>query len=93
MKKDNPCRECTDRTIGCHSICNKYKQWCKEHQQMKEEIRRRDPDNVRFGVKFILDALQKCGKLKNDNSSYIAGFQDAYEYGKGQGVMIEIEEV
>ena len=58
-----------------------------------EETARRDPDNVRFGVKFILDALQKCGKLKNDNSTYIAGFEDAYVYGKGQGVEIMIQEV
>ena len=41
-------------------------------------------------MKFILDALQKCGKLKNDNSTYIAGFEDAYVYGKGQGVLIEV---
>lgn len=58
-----------------------------------EENRRRDPDNVRFGVKFILDALQKCGKLKNDNSTYIAGFEDSYVYGKCQGVEIMIQEV
>lgn len=57
-----------------------------------EENRRRDPDNVRFGVKFILDALQKCGKLKNDNSEYIAGFEDEFVYGQQQGVLIEIKE-
>lgn len=55
-----------------------------------EESRKRDPDNVCAAKKFILDALQKCGKLKNDNSTYIAGFEDAYVYGKGQGVLIEV---
>lgn len=55
-----------------------------------EENTKRDPDNVRFGVKFILDAFQKCGKLKNDNARFISGFEDAYVYGKGQGVMIEV---
>ena len=58
-----------------------------------EENRRRDPDNVRFSVKFILDALQKAGKLKNDNASWIDGFDgDDYVYGRGQGVMLEIRE-
>jgi Holliday junction resolvase RusA-like endonuclease len=55
-----------------------------------EETARRDPDNVRFGVKFILDALQRCGKLKNDNARWIAGFEDAFVYGKGQGVEVDI---
>ena len=55
-----------------------------------EQNRMRDPDNVRFAVKFILDALQKCGVLKNDNSKYIAGFTDEYVYGEGQGVKVEI---
>lgn len=58
-----------------------------------EETKRRDPDNVAFAKKFILDAMQKCGKLKNDNPEWIAGFQDDYIYGNGQGVMLEITEV
>lgn len=57
-----------------------------------EETAKRDPDNVCFAKKFILDALQKCGKLPNDNSRYICGFEDAFIYGKCQGVMIEIIE-
>ena len=32
---------------------------------------RQDPDNVEFAQKFIFDALQKGGFLKNDNSKYI----------------------
>ena len=55
-----------------------------------ESSRKRDPDNVCAAKKFVLDALQKCGKLPNDNSHYIRGFEDAFVYGKCQGVMIEI---
>ena len=59
-----------------------------------EETKRRDPDNVRFSIKFILDTLQKAGKLQNDNATWIDGFDgDDYVYGKGQGVMLEIREV
>ena len=58
-----------------------------------EQNARRDPDNVAFAKKFILDAMQKCGKLKNDNAKWIAGFEDAFEYGGVQGVGIYIKEV
>lgn len=58
-----------------------------------EETRRRDPDNVCSAKKYILDALQKSGKLKNDNSRYVAGFEDRFVYGEGQGVEIRIEVV
>lgn len=55
-----------------------------------ESSRKRDPDNVCAARKFVLDALQKIGKLRNDNSRYIAGFVDEFVYGKGQGVFIEV---
>ena len=57
-----------------------------------EETARRDPDNVAFAKKFILDAMQKAGKLKNDNSKWIAGFSDDFVYGGIQGVAIHIME-
>ena len=57
-----------------------------------EPNRMRDPDNVAFAKKFVLDALQKCGKLKNDNSKFIAGFNDRFVYGKEYGVEITIQE-
>lgn len=42
--------------------------------------KRRDKDNVAAAKKFILDALQKSGKLINDNNDYIAGFTDKFDY-------------
>ena len=57
-----------------------------------EHTRRRDPDNVAFAKKFVLDALQQCGKLKNDNSNFVSGFEDRFVYGNTQGVLIEIFE-
>lgn len=58
-----------------------------------ESTKRRDKDNVMSAKKFILDALQKCGKIKNDNNRYIAGLDDIIVYGDKQGVLVEIEEV
>lgn len=58
-----------------------------------EKNKKRDLDNISScGRKFILDTLQKCGKLKNDNPNYIVGFTDCFEIGKDYAVIIEIEE-
>lgn len=56
-----------------------------------EETKRRDKDNVSTARKYIFDALQKAGKLKNDNNRYIIGFEDRFIYGKDQGVEIVIK--
>lgn len=66
MKKDNPCRECTDRTIGCHSNCDKYCQWCKEHHQMKEEIRRKR-DEMNCVSNYSFHAGERIKKQKGMN--------------------------
>ncbi len=38
-----------------------------------EPDRRRDPDNIMTGQKFILDGLVAAGVLPNDSQKYIAG--------------------
>lgn len=57
-----------------------------------EENKRRDIDNVFYAKKFILDAMQKCGKLKNDNRKYVTGFSDNIQYGDECKVILTIEE-
>lgn len=61
------------------------------HFTWHEKDRRRDKDNVAFAKKFVLDALQKCGVLRNDNNQVIAGFTDSFRYGEDYGVTVEIE--
>ena len=57
-----------------------------------EVDKRRDKDNVSAGKKFILDALQKSGKLINDNNKYIIGFTDKFDYtAKENAVTLIIE--
>lgn len=58
-----------------------------------EENKRRDLDNIAFAKKFILDALQKSGKLKNDNRKFVVGFSDDFDYQKEAKVIITITEV
>lgn len=58
-----------------------------------EGNRRRDPDNVAFAKKFILDTLVKCGKLSNDDQAHVEAFSDAFQVMPGKwGVEIMIEE-
>ena len=58
-----------------------------------EKDRRRDLDNICFAKKFILDALVKSGKLKNDTQNYVRGFTDSFLYDKKNKVIVEIEEI
>ena len=57
-----------------------------------EDNKRRDYDNVAFAKKFILDAMQEQGRLKNDNRKFVVGFSDDFEYGQTAGVILKIEE-
>ena len=55
---------------------------------------RRDKDNVRAGVKFILDALQETGVIRNDGWREVVGFTDSYKVNrKDPRIIVEIEEI
>ena len=58
-----------------------------------EANKKRDLDNVCFAKKFILDSMQKCGKLENGNRKWVVGFTDGFELGKEYKVILNIEEV
>lgn len=57
-----------------------------------EENKRRDLDNIAFAKKFILDALVKAGKLKDDNRKCVTAFTDNFEYGEKAKVIMEIRD-
>lgn len=54
-----------------------------------EPNRKRDPDNICFAKKFILDALVKEGVLKNDTQKYIEHFED-YFYVDANNPRVEV---
>ena len=58
-----------------------------------EGNKKRDLDNCAFAKKFILDALVKCGKLKDDNRRCVQGFRDRFSYGNEFKVILTITEV
>lgn len=51
---------------------------------------KRDLDNVAFAKKFILDAMVKSRKLKDDNRKCVCAFEDRFFYGKEFKVILEI---
>lgn len=54
---------------------------------------RRDPDNVAFAKKFVLDSLVRCGVIRNDTRRYVDTFEDRFDVDPRQpGVLVEIEE-
>lgn len=53
------------------------------HFHWVEGNKKRDLDNVCFAKKFILDALVKAGKLKDDNRKCVTNFHDTFGYEKG----------
>ena len=63
------------------------------HFHWVEGNKRRDLDNICFGKKFILDAMVKCGKLKDDNRKCVTAFTDTFSYGKETKVILEIKEI
>lgn len=70
-----------------------YEKPVKIHFTWIEGNKRRDLDNVCFAKKFILDAMVKNGKLKDDNRRHVTAFTDSFEYGEETSVLLQIEEV
>ena len=62
------------------------------HFHWIEGNKRRDLDNICFSKKFILDAMVKLGKLKDDNRNCVTAFTDSFEYGEETCVILFIEE-
>ena len=58
-----------------------------------ESTRKRDPDNIVFAKKFILDALVKCGIIQNDTQKYIRGFREEIINDTSDFVRVELEAV
>ena len=73
--------------------CPRFKNPVSVHFHWIEGNRKRDLDNVAFGKKFILDALVKAGKLKDDNRNCVTGFIDTFSYDKPTRVIVRLSEV
>lgn len=53
-----------------------------------ESGRARDPDNIRVGIKYILDAMVNTGVLKDDSMKYVKFIGDTFQ--KGDKRMVQV---
>jgi Holliday junction resolvase RusA-like endonuclease len=58
-----------------------------------EQNKKRDLDNICFGKKFILDAMVKAGKLKDDNRRCVTAFRDSFDYADESKIILTIKEI
>jgi len=54
-----------------------------------ESGRARDPDNIRVGIKYILDAMVNTGVLKDDSMKYVRFLGDTFQKGDKRAVAVE----
>lgn len=55
-----------------------------------ERTKRRDCDNIASAKKYILDAMQSCNIISNDNRKVVKGFRDSFIDGDEDYVIVEI---
>jgi Holliday junction resolvase RusA-like endonuclease len=58
-----------------------------------ESAKKRDPDNVRAGVKFLLDAMVQVGIIADDDRDHVVGFNDSFPVSNARKVSTQIIEV
>ena len=76
-----------DRLVACRKPVNISIRWYERNE-------RRDPDNVEFAVKFILDSLRETGIIPNDTRQYIRHIaHDVYTDRKNPRIEVELKEI
>ena len=65
MSLSAPCKDCGDRVIGCHSTCDKYKQFANERKEYVRKVnacRRKDREYIEARQASIYKSLRNAGK-------------------------------
>ena len=52
------CKDCTERFIGCHGVCETYIQQKNEHLLKKEQVLQAKKNNVLF-EDYITESIQR----------------------------------
>lgn len=65
---------------------------CEIFIEWHEKTKRRDVDNIQSAQKFILDALQKFGVIKNDSRKYVKQIHHTVIDDKRDFVIVRFEE-
>lgn len=100
---DETSRSYHQRNGTKHKVQNKLAKYLSELPEIKKPVKiwflwqeadkRRDPDNVGFGQKFLLDEMVKLKRIPNDNWRWIKGLYHDFDYGDSYKVTLTIREV
>ena len=65
---DNPCyndgHDCPDRTLGCHSTCQKHLEWKNAHEKLANK-KRREISKRGDAIAYTSDVHRKLTKIVN----------------------------
>ena len=65
MGLSSPCKDCVDRTVGCHSTCDKYKQFADERKEYVRKVKackRKEREYMEVKQTSIYKSLRNSGK-------------------------------
>ena len=65
MAKKGGCYGCEERSLGCHSDCEKYKEWKEKHDERQAEIRMRR-DKERRADNTLITLKENAKKRRGD---------------------------
>lgn len=54
-----PCKDCADRALGCHSVCEKYKEYAKQNEE-----RRKLREKYNLENNLYWDTIRKGRRMK-----------------------------
>ena len=57
-REASPCKDCGDRTVGCHGACEKYQAYCEKN---KEDYQKRIQS---YGAEYLLESYEVHSKLR-----------------------------
>ena len=65
MGLSSPCKDCVDRTVRCHSTCDKYKQFADERKEYVRKVKackRKEREYMEVKQTSIYKSLRNAGK-------------------------------
>lgn len=72
--------------------CRKVTRPCEICIIWRERTKKRDADNIESGAKFILDAMKRCGVIKDDSRRYVRQVYHRIEDADKDGSRVIIKE-
>ena len=60
-----PCKDCRNRHMGCHSVCDSYAEWVEYRKELKEKNNIENETSVRsFRINNIYRSIKRKGKKR-----------------------------